>query len=259
MIGARKGSPLVVGVGDGEAFLGSDAIAVAPFTDRVIFLEEGDAAILSRDSIEIIDAAGRPTKRAVTIISGSAAAVEKGNYRHFMQKEIHEQPETTGRTIARYVDAMNERVSLPDLEGVDMASADRLDIVACGTAHYAGRVAEYWLERIARLPVECDIASEFRYRDPTPSPSGAALFVSQSGETADTLAALRYCKANGVKTLGVVNVQHSTIWRESDAVLATLAGPEIGVASTKAFTAQLAVLAAFAIHVGRVRGAIGQD
>ncbi|MFZ4603447.1 MAG: glutamine--fructose-6-phosphate transaminase (isomerizing) [Caulobacterales bacterium] len=259
LIGARKGSPLVVGVGDGEAFLGSDAIAVAPFTDRVIFLEEGDAAILTRDSIEIVDAAGRPAKRAVTVISGSAAAVEKGNYRHFMQKEIHEQPETTGRTIARYVDAMNERVSLPDLEGVDMASADRLDIVACGTAHYAGRVAEYWLERIARLPVECDIASEFRYRDPTPSPSGAALFVSQSGETADTLAALRYCKANGVKTLGVVNVQHSTIWRESDAVLATLAGPEIGVASTKAFTAQLAVLAAFAIHVGRVRGAIGQD
>ncbi|NDC58079.1 MAG: glutamine--fructose-6-phosphate transaminase (isomerizing), partial [Alphaproteobacteria bacterium] len=259
LIGARKGSPLVVGVGDGEAFLGSDAIAVAPFTDRVIFLEEGDAAILTRDSIEIVDAAGRPAKRAVTVISGSAAAVEKGNYRHFMQKEIHEQPETTGRTIARYVDAMNERVSLPDLDGVDMASADRLDIVACGTAHYAGRVAEYWLERIARLPVECDIASEFRYRDPTPSPSGAALFVSQSGETADTLAALRYCKANGVKTLGVVNVQHSTIWRESDAVLATLAGPEIGVASTKAFTAQLAVLAAFAIHVGRVRGAIGSD
>lgn len=256
MIGARKGSPLVVGLGDGEVFLGSDAIAVAPFTDRVIYLEEGDAAVMSRGGVEIIDAAGRPAKRTVSVISGSAAAVEKGNYRHFMQKEIHEQPETTGRTIARFVDVLNERVSLPDLDGVAIAKADRIDVVACGTAHYAGRVAEYWLERLARVPVECDIASEFRYRDPTPSPGGAAVFVSQSGETADTLAALRYCKEHGVKTLSVVNVQHSTIWRESDAVLPTLAGPEIGVASTKAFTAQLAVLAAFAVAVARARGAI---
>ena len=256
MIGARKGSPLVVGLGDGESFLGSDAIAVAPFTDRVIYLEEGDAAVLTRAGVEVIDSTGKTVTRPVTIITGSAAAVEKGNYRHFMQKEIHEQPETTGRTIARYVDVMHERVSLPDLDGVDIASADRIDIVGCGTAHLAGRVAEYWLEKYARVPVECDIASEFRYREPTPSAKGAAVFVSQSGETADTLAALRYCKERGVKTMGVVNVQHSTIWRESDAVLPTLAGPEIGVASTKAFTAQLAVMAAFSIAVARARGTI---
>jgi glucosamine--fructose-6-phosphate aminotransferase (isomerizing) len=259
LIGARKGSPLVVGLGHGEAFLGSDAIAVAPFTDRVIFLEEGDAAILTREATRVVDAAGRSVERPVTIISGSVAAVEKGNYRHFMQKEIHEQAETTGRTIARYVDAMHERVSLPDFAGIDFAAIDRIDVVACGTAHYAGRVGEYWLERTARLPVECDIASEFRYRDPTPSPTGAALLVSQSGETADTLAALRYCKSLGVKTIGIVNVQHSTIWRESDAVLPTLAGPEIGVASTKAFTAQLAVLAALTIAVARARGAVSPN
>jgi len=259
LIGARRGSPLVVGVADGEAFLGSDAIAVAPFTDRVIFLEEGDAAILTRHSVEVIDAQGAPATRKITIIAGSAAAVEKGNYRHFMQKEIHEQPETTGRTIARYVDTMNETISLPVLDGIDIAGADRIDIVACGTAYLAGRVAEYWLEQIAGIPVECDIASEFRYRRPAPSRNGAALFVSQSGETADTLAALRYCKEHGVKTLGVVNVQHSTIWRECDAVLPTLAGPEIGVASTKAFTAQLAVLAAFAIAAGRARGAVSPE
>jgi glucosamine--fructose-6-phosphate aminotransferase (isomerizing) len=259
LIGARKGSPLVVGLGHGEAFLGSDAIAVAPFTDRVIFLEEGDAAILTREATRVVDAAGRSVERPVTIISGSVAAVEKGNYRHFMQKEIHEQAETTGRTIARYVDAMHERVSLPDFAGIDFAATDRIDVVACGTAHYAGRVGEYWLERTARLPVECDIASEFRYRDPTPSPTGAALLVSQSGETADTLAALRYCKSLGVKTIGIVNVQHSTIWRESDAVLPTLAGPEIGVASTKAFTAQLAVLAALTIAVARARGAVSPN
>jgi glucosamine--fructose-6-phosphate aminotransferase (isomerizing) len=256
LIGARRGSPLVVGLGEGEMFLGSDAIAVAPFTNKLIYLEEGDWAVLSRQDVQVFDAHDRPVKRAVTTISGSAAAVEKGNHRHFMQKEIYEQPETTGRTIARYVDGMAEKVMLSDLDGVDLANADRASIVACGTAYYAGRVAEYWFEKYAQLPVECDIASEFRYREPLPSQKGFALFVSQSGETADTLAALRYCKERGVKTMGVVNVPQSSIWRECDAVMPTLAGPEIGVASTKAFTSQLATLAALAIATGRARGAL---
>jgi glutamine---fructose-6-phosphate transaminase (isomerizing) len=256
LIGARKGSPLVVGLAQGETFLGSDAIAVAPFTSQVIYLEEGDRAVLTRAGAEVYDAQSQKVTRPVTIVAGSAAAVEKGNYRHFMLKEIHEQPETTGRTITRYIDGIHQTVDLPDIGGIDLKNVDRADLVACGTAYYAGRVAEYWFERWARLPMECDIASEYRYRDPIPAKKGMALFVSQSGETADTLAALRYCKENGVKTLGVLNVPQSTMWREADAVCATLAGPEIGVASTKAFTAQLAVLACIALAAGRARGAI---
>jgi glutamine---fructose-6-phosphate transaminase (isomerizing) len=256
LIGARKGSPLVVGLSHGETFLGSDAIAVAPFTTKVIYLEEGDRAVLSRAGAKVYDKDAQPVERPVTIVAGSAAAVEKGNYRHFMLKEIHEQPETTGRTITRYVDGINQTVDLPSIGGIDLKSVDRADLVACGTAYYAGRVAEYWFERWAKLPMECDIASEYRYRDPIPAKKGMALFVSQSGETADTLAALRYCKDNGVKTLGVLNVPQSTMWREADAVCPTLAGPEIGVASTKAFTAQLAVLACVALAAGRARGAI---
>ncbi len=259
LIGARKGSPLVVGLGAGENFLGTDALAVAPFTQRVIYLEEGDQATVTRTSVRIDDANGRQVDRPVTVFSGGAAAVEKGNYRHFMQKEIHEQPETTARTIARYVNAFEERVELPDLDGVDIAGAESALMIACGTAHYATRVGEYWLEQIAGLACEPDIASEFRYRRPVLPKKGFAAFVSQSGETADTLAALRYCKKNGVKTLAIVNVPESSLWREADAVLPTLAGPEIGVASTKAFTAQLCALAAFTIAVGRANGALSSQ
>ena len=258
LIGARKGSPLAVGLGDGEMYLGSDAIAVSPFTRRVMFLEEGDIAILSRAKAKILDSTGQIAERSVHIFSGGDAAVEKGNHRHFMQKEIYEQSETTGRTITRYVNAFEERVEMPDLDGVDLA-ADSALIIGCGTAHYAGRVAEYWLEQIGGIPVETDIASEFRYRKPAFAKRSFAVFVSQSGETADTLAALRYCKEQGVKTLAVVNVPESTIWREADARLPTLAGPEIGVASTKAFTAQLSALAALSIAVGRARGALSSQ
>jgi glucosamine--fructose-6-phosphate aminotransferase (isomerizing) len=258
LIGARKGSPLAVGIGDGEMYLGSDAIAVSPFTTRVMFLEEGDIAVLSRTKVKVLDAGGQIAERSVHVFSGAAAAVEKGNHRHFMQKEIYEQPETTGRTIARYVNAFEERVEMPDLDGVDLA-ADSAILIGCGTAHYAGRVAEYWLEQIAGISVETDIASEFRYRKPAFGKKSFAVFVSQSGETADTLAALRYCKEHDLKTLAIVNVPESTIWREADARLPTLAGPEIGVASTKAFTAQLSALGALAIAVGRARGALSSQ
>ncbi|MEQ1490816.1 MAG: glutamine--fructose-6-phosphate transaminase (isomerizing) [Terricaulis sp.] len=259
LVGARKGSPLAVGLGNGENFVGSDAIALSPFTQRVMFLEEGDIAILSRSKIKILDAQGMVAERQVHIFAGGAAAAEKGNHRHFMQKEIYEQPETIGRTITRYVNAYEERVEMPDLDGVDL-SADSAIVIGCGTAHYAGRVAEYWLEQVSGIAVETDIASEFRYRKPAFGKKAFSVFVSQSGETADTLAALRYCKENGLKTLAVVNVPESTIWREADARLPTLAGPEIGVASTKAFTAQLSALAALAIAVGRARGTLsGQE
>jgi glucosamine--fructose-6-phosphate aminotransferase (isomerizing) len=258
LIGARKGSPLAVGLGDGEMYLGSDAIAVSPFTSQVMFLEEGDIAVLSRAKAKVLDANGQIVQRQAHVFSGGAAAVEKGNHRHFMQKEIYEQPETAGRTITRYVNAFEERVEMPDLDGVDLA-ADSAIIIGCGTAHYAGRVAEYWLEQIAGIAVETDIASEFRYRKPAFAKKSFGVFVSQSGETADTLAALRYCKEQGLKSLAVVNVPESTIWREADARLPTLAGPEIGVASTKAFTAQLSALAALTIAVGRARGALSSQ
>jgi glutamine---fructose-6-phosphate transaminase (isomerizing) len=258
LVGARKGSPLAVGVGEGEMYLGSDAIAVSPFTTRVMFLEEGDIAVLSRTRVKVLDANGDIAERKVHTFAGGAASVEKGNYRHFMQKEIYEQPETTGRTITRYVNAYEERVEMPELDGVDLA-ADSAILIGCGTAHYAGRVAEYWLEQIAGVAVETDIASEFRYRKPAFGKKSFAVFVSQSGETADTLAALRYCKEQKLKTLAVVNVPESTIWREADARLPTLAGPEIGVASTKAFTAQLSALAALAIAAGRARGALSSQ
>jgi glutamine---fructose-6-phosphate transaminase (isomerizing) len=258
LIGARKGSPLAVGIGDGEMYLGSDAIAVSPFTTRVMFLEEGDIAVLSHTKVKVLDADGLIVERQVHIFAGGAAAVEKGNHRHFMQKEIYEQSETTARTITRYVNANDETVQMPDLDGVDL-SADSAIVIGCGTAHYAGRVAEYWLEQYAGIAVETDIASEFRYRKPAFDKNAFSVFVSQSGETADTLAALRYCKEQGLKTLAVVNVPESTIWREADARLPTLAGPEIGVASTKAFTAQLSALAALAIAVGRAKGTLSSQ
>jgi glucosamine--fructose-6-phosphate aminotransferase (isomerizing) len=258
IIGARKGSPLAVGYGNGEMFLGSDAIALAPFTDTISYLEEGDWAVVRRGGVQVRDVAGNKVSRAVQKSNASAFLVDKGNHRHFMAKEIHEQPEVVGHTLAHYLDMSAERVRLPDLP-FDFATIDRITISACGTAYYAGLVAKYWFERFARLPVEIDVASEFRYREAPFSPGGLAIFVSQSGETADTLATLRYAKEQKQHVLSVVNVPTSTIARESDIVLPTLAGPEIGVASTKAFTCQLAALACLAVAAGRRRGVLSED
>jgi glutamine---fructose-6-phosphate transaminase (isomerizing) len=258
LIGARKGSPLAVGYGDGEMYLGSDAIALAPFTDTISYLEEGDWAVVTRKRVEIHDARGRVVDRPLHKSGASAFLVDKANYRHFMAKEIHEQPEVVGHTLAHYLDMTNECVALPARLPFDFAAINRLSISACGTAYYAGLVAKYWFERFARLPVEIDVASEFRYREAPLEPRNLALFVSQSGETADTLATLRYAKEQTQHVLSVVNVPTSTIARESDAVMPTLAGPEIGVASTKAFTCQLAVLACLAIAAGRARGVLAQ-
>jgi glucosamine--fructose-6-phosphate aminotransferase (isomerizing) len=254
MIGARKGSPLAIGHGDGEMYLGSDAIALAPFTDTISYLEDGDWVVLSREVGVIYDAHGAMVNREVLKSGASSFLVDKANYRHFMAKEIHEQPEVVGHTLARYVDMATERVALPVKLPFDFKDIQRISIVACGTASYAGFVAKYWFERLARVPVELDVASEFRYREAPLRKGDLAIFISQSGETADTLAALRYAKAQGAHTLSVVNVAGSTIARESETVLPTLAGPEIGVASTKAFTCQLMVLAAIAVAAGKARG-----
>jgi glucosamine--fructose-6-phosphate aminotransferase (isomerizing) len=253
MIGARKGSPLAVGHGDGEMYLGSDAIALAPFTDTISYLEDGDWVVLSREVSVIYDEHNAVANREVLKSGASSFLVDKANYRHFMAKEIHEQPEVVGHTLARYVDMASERVLLPKLP-FDFKDIQRISIVACGTASYAGYVAKYWFERLGRMPVELDVASEFRYREAPLRKGDLAIFISQSGETADTLAALRYAKAQGVHTLSVVNVPSSTIARESETMLPTLAGPEIGVASTKAFTCQLMVLAAIAVAAGKARG-----
>jgi glutamine---fructose-6-phosphate transaminase (isomerizing) len=254
MIGARKGSPLAIGHGDGEMYLGSDAIALAPFTDTISYLEDGDWVVLTREVGVIYDEQGAVVNREVLKSGASSFLVDKANYRHFMAKEIHEQPEVVGHTLARYVDMATERVALPTKLPFDFAEIQRISIVACGTASYAGYVAKYWFERLGRLPVELDVASEFRYREAPLRKGDLAIFISQSGETADTLAALRYAKSQGVHTLSVVNVPTSTIARESETVLPTLAGPEIGVASTKAFTCQLMVLAAMAVAAGKARG-----
>ena len=254
MIGARKGSPLAIGHGDGEMYLGSDAIALAPFTDTISYLEDGDWVVLTREVGVIYDEHGAVVNREVLKSGASSFLVDKANYRHFMAKEIHEQPEVVGHTLARYVDMATERVALPVSLPFDFKNLQRISIVACGTASYAGYVAKYWIERLARVPVELDVASEFRYREAPLRKGDLAIFISQSGETADTLAALRYAKAQGVHTLSVVNVPTSTIARESETVLPTLAGPEIGVASTKAFTCQLMVLAAVAVAAGKARG-----
>jgi glucosamine--fructose-6-phosphate aminotransferase (isomerizing) len=256
LIGARKGSPLAVGYGEGEMYLGSDAIALAPFTDTIAYLDDGDTAILTHTGVEIHDAKGSTVARAVMKSSASAVLVDKGNHRHFMAKEIHEQPEVVGHTLAHYIDMASERVALPAALPFDFRALERISIAACGTAYYAGLVAKYWFERFARLPVEIDVASEFRYREVPLKPGGLAIFVSQSGETADTLATLRYAKEHKQHVLAVVNVPTSSIARESDVVMPTLAGPEIGVASTKAFTCQLAVLAALAVAAGRARGVL---
>jgi glucosamine--fructose-6-phosphate aminotransferase (isomerizing) len=259
MIGARRGSPLAIGHGDGEMFFGSDAIALAPFTDRITYLEDGDCAVLTRSGARIFDETGAPVDRPIVRTIASSLLVDRGNHRHYMAKEIYEQPEVVGHTLAHYVDFANGRVKLPADFTVDFAALERLSIAACGTAYYAGLVAKYWFERLARLPVDIDIASEFRYREQTLPKGGLAIVVSQSGETADTLASLRYAKAQGQQVAAVVNVHTSTIAREADFILPTLAGPEIGVASTKAFTCQLAALIALAIAAGRARGHVSAD
>jgi glutamine---fructose-6-phosphate transaminase (isomerizing) len=259
MIGARKGSPLAIGHGDGEMYLGSDAIALAPFTDTITYLEDGDWVVLTREVGVIYDAQGAVVNRDVLKSGVASLLVDKANYRHFMAKEIHEQPEVAAHTLARYVDMGSERVQLPLQLPFDFKDLRRISIVACGTASYAGFVAKYWFERLARIPVELDVASEFRYREAPLHKGDLAIFISQSGETADTLAALRYAKSQGVHTLSVVNVPTSTIARESETVLPTLAGPEIGVASTKAFTCQLMVLAAIAVAAGKARGELSDD
>ncbi|MCH8240532.1 MAG: glutamine--fructose-6-phosphate transaminase (isomerizing) [Proteobacteria bacterium] len=258
MIAARQGSPLAVGYGDGEMYLGSDAIALAPFTDTISYLEDGDWVVMTREGLAIRDRQGAAVERPLQKSVASALMVDKGNHRHFMAKEIHEQPEMVGHTLANFIDFANSRVQLPDMP-FEFSSLDRISISACGTAYFAGLVAKYWFEKLARLPVEIDVASEFRYRDVPMEAGGLSLFISQSGETADTLAALRYCREQGQTIVSIVNVRESSIERDSDAVLPTLAGPEIGVASTKAFTCQLSVLACLAIAAGRARGTLSEE
>jgi glucosamine--fructose-6-phosphate aminotransferase (isomerizing) len=254
LIGARNGPPLAIGYGEGEMYLGSDAIALGPFTDTISYLEDGDWVVLTHGSATIYDKNNAVVHRDALKHSAATSLVDKANYRHFMAKEIHEQPEVVGHTLARYLDLATERVALPTKLPFDFREIERISITACGTASYAGYVAKYWFERLARLPVEVDVASEFRYREAPMRKGDLAIFISQSGETADTLAALRYAKEQGQHTLSVVNVPTSTIARESETVLPTLAGPEIGVASTKAFTCQLMVLAAMAVAAGKARG-----
>jgi glutamine---fructose-6-phosphate transaminase (isomerizing) len=256
IIAARQGSPLAIGHGTGEMYLGSDAIALAPFTDAITYLDEGDWAILRATGVEIFDRSGRSADRPRIKSVASSLLVDKGNHRHFMAKEIHEQPEVISHTLSGYIDMSAGTVHVPDL-GIDVSKLQRVTLSACGTAYYAGLVGKYWIERYARLPVEIDVASEMRYREPPLPADGLSIFVSQSGETADTLATLRHAQAQAQRIAAIVNVRTSTIARESNVVLPTLAGPEIGVASTKAFTCQLAVMACLAIGLGRARGTIG--
>jgi glucosamine--fructose-6-phosphate aminotransferase (isomerizing) len=258
LIGARLGSPLVVGYGDGETYLGSDALALAPLTQRITYLEEGDWVVITRERTQIYDKQNQPVTREITLSGISGASVDKGNHRHFMQKEIFEQPVVVAQTLKSYLRRLENQVALPDMS-FDLGDITRVTIVACGTSFYAGMVAKYWFEKFARMPVDIDVASEFRYRDPVLEAGGLALFISQSGETADTLAALRHARAGGQKIAVVVNVPTSSMAREADLLLPTHAGPEIGVASTKAFTCQLAVLAALAANLARARGKLSAE
>ncbi len=258
LIAARMGAPLTVGYGDGENYLGSDALALAPLTQRIAYLDEGDWAVVTREGIEIFDRHNAPVKREIVESGASAQRIEKGNYRHFMQKEIFEQPVVVGDTLSSYVRTLEGVVALPDIE-FDLSAVNRVTIVACGTSFYAGMVAKYWFEQFARVPVDIDVASEFRYREPVLEPGGLALFVSQSGETADTLAALRHARSEGQVIAVVCNVPTSSMAREADLLLPTHAGPEIGVASTKAFTCQLAVLASLAANLARAKGKLSAE
>jgi glucosamine--fructose-6-phosphate aminotransferase (isomerizing) len=259
LIGARNGPPLAVGIGDGEMYLGSDAFALAPFTNMIAYLEDGDWAILHRNSVEFRNVDGKVVNRPAQLVAAGAALVDKGNHRHFMAKEIHEQPEVVTHTLTTYIDMVSRKVRMPFSETLDWSKVERLTMSACGTAYLAGLTARYWFESLARLPVEIDVASEFRYREPPmPASNGVAMFLSQSGETADTLASLRYAKSQNQTILSVVNVPTSTIARESHIVAPIIAGPEIGVASTKAFTCKLVTLASLAIAAGRMRGVIDE-
>ncbi|UIJ46957.1 glutamine--fructose-6-phosphate transaminase (isomerizing) [Sphingomonas cannabina] len=253
LIAARLGAPLTVGYGEGENYLGSDAHALAGLTQRIAYLDEGDWAVLTRERIEIFDRDNNPVTREIVASGVSPAMIDKGNYRHFMLKEIHEQPVVVGDTLRSYIRPVEQMVALPDMD-FDLGRIERVAIIACGTASYVGMIGKYWIERFARLPVEVDVASEYRYRDPVLPPNTLGVVVSQSGETADTLAALRHMKANGVTTAGIINVPTSSMAREVDLLLSTHAGPEIGVASTKAFTCQLAVMAALAVNLARAKG-----
>jgi glucosamine--fructose-6-phosphate aminotransferase (isomerizing) len=258
LIGARLGSPLVVGYGEGETYLGSDALALAPLTQRISYLEEGDWVVATREGAQIYDAQDRPVERPIVQSGATDIALTKGNHRHFMLKEIYEQPIVVAQTLRSYLRRLDETVSLPT-DDFDLASVKRITIVACGTSFYAGMVAKYWFEQFARIPVDVDVASEFRYRSPVLEPGGLALFISQSGETADTLAALRHARSEGQRIAVVVNVPTSTMAREADLLLSTHAGPEIGVASTKAFTCQLAVLASLAANLARATGRLTRE
>jgi glucosamine--fructose-6-phosphate aminotransferase (isomerizing) len=253
IVAARRGSPLAIGHGSGEMFLGSDALALAPFTNVITYLDDGDLAVLRRSGVTTYDSANRVVERPKLTVKTETLRIEKGGHAHFMAKEIHEQPDVVRNTLARYADIGSSKVTVAPI-GLDLSRFDRITISACGTAYYAGLIARYWLERYAGLAVDIDIASEFRYRTPALAKGGLALFISQSGETADTLACLRYCREAEQSILAVVNVANSTIEREADYVLKTYAGPEVGVASTKAFTSQLVTLAALAVAIGRARG-----
>jgi glucosamine--fructose-6-phosphate aminotransferase (isomerizing) len=259
LIGARLGSPLVVGYGEDELYLGSDALALAPLTQRISYLDEGDWVVLTREGAAVFDAENRPVERAIVNSGVTGELVSKGNHRHFMLKEIYEQPIVVAQTLKSYLQRLDERVTLPIPDDFDLAAVRRVTIVACGTSFYAGMVAKYWFEQFARVPVDLDVASEFRYRTPVMEDGGLMIVISQSGETADTLAALRHAKAEGQKIAAVVNVPTSTMAREADLLLPTHAGPEIGVASTKAFTCQLAVLAALAANFARAKGRLTPD
>ena len=263
LIGARLGSPLVVGFGaetaDGtETYLGSDALALAPLTQRIAYLEEGDWCVLTRDGTQVYDRDNKEVERPIVISGASDVTISKGNHRHFMLKEIYEQPIVVAQTLRSYLRRLDGELAMP-AEDFDLSAVKRVTIVACGTSFYAGMVAKYWFEQFARVPVDIDVASEFRYREPVMEEGGLALFISQSGETADTLAALRHARASGQKIAVVVNVPTSTMAREADLLLPTHAGPEIGVASTKAFTCQLAVLAAFAANLARAKGRLNRE
>ncbi|MEP0520652.1 MAG: glutamine--fructose-6-phosphate transaminase (isomerizing) [Hyphomicrobiales bacterium] len=258
LVAARRGSPIAVGHGDGEMYIGSDAIALSPFTDRITYLDDGDWAVVSRTSLDIFDEQGAPVERPMQRSSASSIMVDKGNYRHFMLKEIYEQPEVISHTLSHYLDFANSKASHKPELPFNFKDLSRISITACGTAYFAGLIGKYWFEKLARLPVDIDVASEFRYREAPLDDKGLSLFISQSGETADTLASLRYCKKNGQKIASIVNVAESTIARESDVIFPTLAGPEIGVASTKAFTCQLSVLASLAVRAGVERGVLNE-